>query len=91
MKNLIPVLKRYHLPAIALLSAINLLAVAGCSSIGGTARNQQVSKYIERQQENSSNQAADSDPGHENIRKADDYWVPPGRAAGQPYDMYGPR
>jgi YHS domain-containing protein len=27
----------------------------------------------------------------ENIRKADDYWVPSGRAQGQPYDRYGPR
>jgi YHS domain-containing protein len=26
-----------------------------------------------------------------NIRKADDYWLPPGRAAGQPYNRYGPR
>ena len=27
----------------------------------------------------------------ENMRKADDYWLPPGRAAGQPYNRYGPR
>jgi len=27
----------------------------------------------------------------ENIRKADDYWVPAGRAQGQPYNRYGPR
>ena len=27
----------------------------------------------------------------ENIRKADDYWLPPGRAQGQPYNRYGPR
>jgi YHS domain-containing protein len=27
----------------------------------------------------------------ENIRKADDYWVPAGRSQGQPYDRYGPR
>ena len=27
----------------------------------------------------------------ENIRKADDYWVPASRAQGQPYNRYGPR
>jgi YHS domain-containing protein len=27
----------------------------------------------------------------ENIRKADDYWLPASRAAGQPYNRYGPR
>jgi YHS domain-containing protein len=27
----------------------------------------------------------------ENIRKADDYWLPPGRAQGQPYNRGGPR
>ena len=27
----------------------------------------------------------------ENIRRADDYWVPASRAAGQPYNRYGPR
>ena len=27
----------------------------------------------------------------ENIRKADDYWVPLSRAQGQPYNRYGPR
>ena len=27
----------------------------------------------------------------ENIRKADDYWLPPGRAEGQPYNQHGPR
>ena len=27
----------------------------------------------------------------ENIRKADDYWLPPGRAQGQPYNRFGPR
>ena len=27
----------------------------------------------------------------ENIRKADDYWLPPGRAEGQPYNRFGPR
>ena len=26
----------------------------------------------------------------ENIRKADDYWLPRGRAQGQPYNRYGP-
>jgi YHS domain-containing protein len=26
----------------------------------------------------------------ENIQKADDYWLPPGRAQGQPYNRYGP-
>jgi YHS domain-containing protein len=26
----------------------------------------------------------------ENIRKADDYWLPSGRAQGQPYNRYGP-
>jgi YHS domain-containing protein len=26
----------------------------------------------------------------ENIRKADDYWLPRGRAEGQPYNRYGP-
>ena len=28
---------------------------------------------------------------NENIRKADDYWLPPGRAQGQPYNRFGPR
>ena len=27
----------------------------------------------------------------ENIRKANDYWLPPGRAQGQPYNRFGPR
>ena len=27
----------------------------------------------------------------ENMRKAEDYWLPPGRAEGQPYNRYGPR
>ena len=27
----------------------------------------------------------------ENMRKADDYWLPAGRAEGQPYNRYGPR
>jgi YHS domain-containing protein len=27
----------------------------------------------------------------QNIRKADDYWLPPGRAQGQPYNRFGPR
>jgi NAD(P)-dependent dehydrogenase (short-subunit alcohol dehydrogenase family) len=27
----------------------------------------------------------------ENVRKADDYWLPSGRAEGQPYNRYGPR
>jgi len=27
----------------------------------------------------------------ENIRKADDYWLPPGRAQGQPYNRFGPQ
>jgi YHS domain-containing protein len=40
---------------------------------------------------------ADADSGKifsrnidENIRKADDYWLPRGRAQGQPYNRYGP-
>jgi hypothetical protein len=28
---------------------------------------------------------------HENTRKADENWLPPGRAEGQPYNRYGPR
>jgi hypothetical protein len=54
------------------------IAFAACSDVAGTAGTHAT---INLQRWSAA----------ENIRKADDYWVPPGRAQGQPYDRYGPR
>jgi len=60
--------KRY-VQGIIILPALGILAVTGCSSIQGTADQQQtthrVTSYMEQRQENSPAADSDPDPGYE--------------------------
>jgi hypothetical protein len=64
------------------------IAFAACSDVAGTAGthatvNLQSCSTADNAKEFRSNI-------DENIRKADDYWLPPGRAEGQPYNRTTP-
>jgi hypothetical protein len=54
------------------------IAFAACSDVAGTAGTHATVNL-------------QSGSASENMRKADENWLPPGRAEGQPYNRYGPR
>jgi hypothetical protein len=54
------------------------IAFAACADVAGTAGTHATVNL-------------QSSSAAENIRKADENWLPPGRAEGQPYNRYGPR
>ena len=85
-RMVIKYMKRHTIQLIAILMLGAPCSLTSCADQNSTAKTS--SRTVTLMTANSG--AIDGDPKtDENIRKADDYWLPPGRAEGQPYN--GPR
>jgi len=75
-------LKKHTIQLIAIVMLGAPCSLTSCADQNSTAKTS--SRTVTLMTANSG--AIDGDPKtDENIRKADDYWLPPGRAEGQPY------
>jgi hypothetical protein len=88
-----------YLRLLLIVPAVGLLGLTGCSTADRTVGQNRTGGNVQILARTYDSESRDFDrpwpfgpeSTQENIRKADDYWLPPGRAEGQPYNQYGPR